>query len=54
MRFACTPTVETAEVLTSDVHSIFPNPATNGLKISGMVGQPFVRMVAMDGRVLHV
>jgi len=48
-----TPTVETAEVLPSDPYSISPNPETNELKISGMVGQPVVRIVAMDGRELH-
>ena len=49
----CTPTVSTAEVFSEEESILYPNPATHQLKISGLEGSPVVRILAMDGRVLH-
>ncbi len=48
----CTPTDIDEELFSKERFTFYPNPATKTLKVIGLKGQPEVRIVTMDGRVL--
>ncbi len=48
----CTPTDIDEELFSKERFTFYPNPATKTLKVIGLEGQPEVRIVTMDGRVL--
>jgi len=48
----CTPTTDVEELFSEEKFSIYPNPASKTLKVRGIEGQPEIRILSMDGRVL--